>query len=214
MVIWHRYLFSVISTARLVNTWVCAYAASLVVSNSLGPHGPSQITLFVYWFPDQASNPRPLHGQVWRFYHWATMEAGTFQNSTEHTLMNLCPQGCHQHKMKEIWFSKKKKQDSLMREKFKFCILKKNSETHEELRKKGKTLGDPVLLLLSSRSVVSNSLWPYEPQRARPPCPSPAPGACANSCPWSQWCHPTIPSSVGSLLLMPSWPWFKQRLLP
>ena len=23
-----------------------------------------------------------------------------------------------------------------------------------------------------------------------------SPGACSNSCPWSQWCHPTIPSSV------------------
>ena len=45
-----------------------------------------------------------------------------------------------------------------MREKFKFCILKKNSETHEELRRKSKTLGDPGLLLLSSRSVVSDSL--------------------------------------------------------
>ena len=30
----------------------------------------------------------------------------------------------------------------------------------------------------------------------RPPCPSPAPGACSNSCPLSQWCHPTISSSV------------------
>ena len=28
------------------------------------------------------------------------------------------------------------------------------------------------------------------------PCPSPSPGACSNSCPLSQWCHPTIPSSV------------------
>ena len=25
---------------------------------------------------------------------------------------------------------------------------------------------------------------------------SPAPRACSNSCPWSQWCHPTISSSV------------------
>ena len=33
-------------------------------------------------------------------------------------------------------------------------------------------------------------------QRARLPCPSPSPGACSNSCPWSQWCHPTISSSV------------------
>ena len=33
-------------------------------------------------------------------------------------------------------------------------------------------------------------------QHARPPCPSSAPGACSDSCPLSQWCHPTISSSV------------------
>ena len=27
-------------------------------------------------------------------------------------------------------------------------------------------------------------------------CPSPPPRACSNSCPLSQWCHPTISSSV------------------
>ena len=31
---------------------------------------------------------------------------------------------------------------------------------------------------------------------ARPPCPSPSPRACSNSCPLSQWCHPTISSPV------------------
>ena len=31
---------------------------------------------------------------------------------------------------------------------------------------------------------------------ARLPCSSPTPGACSNSCPSSQWCHPTISSSV------------------
>ena len=30
----------------------------------------------------------------------------------------------------------------------------------------------------------------------RPPCPSPSPGACSNSCPFGQRCHPTISSSV------------------
>ena len=34
------------------------------------------------------------------------------------------------------------------------------------------------------------------PQHARPPCSSPTSGACSNSCPSSQWCHPTISSSV------------------
>ena len=47
-----------------------------------------------------------------------------------------------------------------------------------------------------SRSVVSDSLWPHGLQHARPPCPSPTPGVHFNSCPLSQWCHPTISSSV------------------
>ena len=47
-----------------------------------------------------------------------------------------------------------------------------------------------------SRSVVSDSLGPYGLQHARPPCPSPTPGACSNSCPSSQWCHSTISFSV------------------
>ena len=47
-----------------------------------------------------------------------------------------------------------------------------------------------------SCSVVSNSLRPHESQHARPPCPSPTPGVCSNSCASSRWCHPTISSSV------------------
>ena len=47
-----------------------------------------------------------------------------------------------------------------------------------------------------SHSVVPDSLWPHEPQHARPPCPSPTPGVYSNSCPLSWWCHPAISSSV------------------
>ena len=47
-----------------------------------------------------------------------------------------------------------------------------------------------------SHSVMSDSLLPHELQHARPPCPSPTPGLYPNSYPLSQWCHPTIPSSV------------------
>ena len=47
-----------------------------------------------------------------------------------------------------------------------------------------------------SRSVVSDSLWPQELQHARPPCQSPTPRVYPNLCPLSQWCHPTISSSV------------------
>ena len=47
-------------------------------------------------------------------------------------------------------------------------------------------------------SVVQSclTLRPHGLQHARPPCPSSTPGAYSNSCPLSQWCHPTIPSSV------------------
>ena len=47
-----------------------------------------------------------------------------------------------------------------------------------------------------SHSFESNSLWPHGLQHARLPCPSPIPGVYSNSCPLSQWCHPTISSSV------------------
>ena len=47
-----------------------------------------------------------------------------------------------------------------------------------------------------NRSVVSNSLRPYELQHTRPPCPSPTAGVYLNSCPLSRWCHPTISSPV------------------
>ena len=47
-----------------------------------------------------------------------------------------------------------------------------------------------------SRSVISNSLQPHGLQHSRLPCPLPIPRAYSNSCPSSQWCHPTISSSV------------------
>ena len=47
-----------------------------------------------------------------------------------------------------------------------------------------------------SHSVVSDSLEPHDSQHARPPSLSSAPGVHSNSCPLSQWYHPTISSSV------------------
>ena len=47
-----------------------------------------------------------------------------------------------------------------------------------------------------SSSVVSNSVRPHGLLYVRLPCPSPTPRACSNSCPLSQWCYPTISSSV------------------
>ena len=41
------------------------------------------------------------------------------------------------------------------------------------------------------------TLQPQRMQAARQlPCPLPSPGACSNSCPLSEWCHPTISSPV------------------
>ena len=44
-------------------------------------------------------------------------------------------------------------------------------------------------------SVMSDCLWTHGLQQARPPCPSWTAGVYSNSCPLSQWCHPTISSS-------------------
>src|SRR5574340_157918 len=53
-----------------------------------------------------------------------------------------------------------------------------------------------LLLLLLSRSVMSDSLRPHGLQHTRLPCPSPTPGVYSNSHPLSLRCHPTISPSV------------------
>ena len=40
------------------------------------------------------------------------------------------------------------------------------------------------------------TLRPHGLQNHRLPCPSPTPGACSDSCPLSQWCHPATSSCV------------------
>ena len=53
-----------------------------------------------------------------------------------------------------------------------------------------------LLTIQFSHSVMSDSLQPHGLQHARPPYPSPTIRVYSNSCPSSQWCHPTISSSV------------------
>ena len=43
---------------------------------------------------------------------------------------------------------------------------------------------------------MSDSLPPHGVQHIRLPYPSLSPRVCSNSCPLSQWCHPTVSSSV------------------
>ena len=45
-------------------------------------------------------------------------------------------------------------------------------------------------------SVPQSCLNLCDPMDCRHSCPSPSPGVCSDSCPLSQWCHPTISSSV------------------
>ena len=53
-----------------------------------------------------------------------------------------------------------------------------------------------MLLLLFSRLVVFNSLWPHGLQHARLPCALQSPGVCPSSCPLYWWYYPAISSSV------------------
>ena len=60
------------------------------------------------------------------------------------------------------------------------------------------SLAVSLMFFIQFSSVTQSymTLWPHGLQHDRLPCPSPTPTACSNWCPWSQWCHPTISSSV------------------
>ena len=60
----------------------------------------------------------------------------------------------------------------------------------------GKENGDQFSSVQFSHSVVSDSLRPHGLQHSRPLYPSLNPRVYSNSCPLSQWCHPTNSSSV------------------
>ena len=76
----------------------------------------------------------------------------------------------------------------------------------ESLRRNGvdlivnKGIQNAVIQLLShscfSCSVMSDSMQIHGLQHPRLPYPSPCPRVCSDSCPLSQWCHPTISSSI------------------
>ena len=68
----------------------------------------------------------------------------------------------------------------------------------------------------SVAQLCSTLLRHHRLQHARLPCPSPTPGAYSDSCPLSQWCHPTISSSVIPFSCLQSFPAsgsFPMRLL-
>ena len=55
-----------------------------------------------------------------------------------------------------------------------------------------------VCVCVFCHSVGSDSLQPHGLQHIRLLCPSLSPRVCSNSCPLSQWCYLTIPSSATS----------------
>ena len=68
--------------------------------------------------------------------------------------------------------------------------------SHQRYIKVSRTLMNSFCPVHFSHSVVSDSSQPHGLQHARTPCPSPTPTVYSNSCPLSQWRHPTISSSA------------------
>ena len=75
-------------------------------------------------------------------------------------------------------------------------------------------LGNADILILSFLSIntvvvqLLSHVWLCNPilQHTRLPCPVLSPGVLKNSCPLSQWCHPTISSSVARFSCPQSFP--------
>ena len=98
---------------------------------------------------------------------------------------------------KNLWYIYKKPMLNIDIYRFRYKDEKKNPiQSLTKLKSKQLSCYLQFLLLLFSRSVVSNSLWLHGQQHTRPPCPSLFPGVCWNPCPLCRWCHPTISSSI------------------
>ena len=97
-----------------------------------------------------------------------------------------------------------------------FLILTSSQSLSLSVTSGTKSLSDfPIrtyLFLISVSPVAQScptSSRPHGLQHTMLPCPSPTLGASSNSCPSSQWCHPTISSSVipfsSHLQSLPAW---------
>ena len=76
------------------------------------------------------------------------------------------------------------------------CGVEERDLDNHEISKNEKPVTLHSTLVQFSHSLMSSSLWPHGLQHTRLPSPSPTPSTCSNSCPSSQWYHPTISSSV------------------
>ena len=63
-------------------------------------------------------------------------------------------------------------------------IMASGSTTSWEIN--GETVETVTEFIFGDSKITADSLRSHESQHARPPCPSPTPGACSNSCPSNQ----------------------------
>ena len=81
------------------------------------------------------------------------------------------------------------------------CTTNRVAPTLHNEKKPAHSKEDPaqptkwIVVVVQSLNCVQ-LFGPHELQHARLPCPSSSPELCSNSCPLSQWYHPTISSSV------------------
>ena len=73
------------------------------------------------------------------------------------------------------------------------CLLKLNNNSGRLYTRQGLILPSISSVQSLSRVQLFTTSWAAAHQDSRP---SPTPTACSNACPLSQWCHPTIMSSV------------------
>ena len=77
---------------------------------------------------------------------------------------------------------------------FTVLILVLSTSKYDHLHSNSRYHIFTVMDIYIYRYFMPDSLQPHGLQHTRPPCPTPR--VYSNSCPSSQWCHPTIPSSV------------------
>ena len=77
-----------------------------------------------------------------------------------------------------------------------FHELRLQSIASHRVRQDGSNWAHTHTCRFSSVAQSCLTLRFHERQHARLPCPSSSPGVCSDSCPLSQWCHPTIFSSI------------------
>ena len=97
-----------------------------------------------------------------------------------------------------LTFSKRKRHTKPCKATWEFIQLETETRGKQILETSLGFLWDKQGSSVQCSSVMQSclTLRPHELQHARSPCPLPTPRVHPNSCPWSQWCHPAISSSV------------------